>query len=202
MRMPSSDQRTEARRWVKFPATVLFATGILWLLDTYFSSFEGGFGPVGQRAETLFGVLYILLIYVVIPLGSVAVGLGMLSLHRWALSTGFIMPLVPLLIVTVDKVQRIAGKFTEYHASGSVRSFGGGVMTALLLVALWAAYGLVVLYIVKSWRLLSAAREWLRLPAGAGAAQAGVQPVTSDPAKAEGGDFCLLMPEGETEETA
>ncbi len=35
--MVPSSLLTEARRWVKFPATVLLATALLWLMHSYFN---------------------------------------------------------------------------------------------------------------------------------------------------------------------
>jgi hypothetical protein len=196
--MVLSSFHTEARRWVKFPATVLLATALLGLLHNYFN-----FDPVliGQRCETGLGAAMVFLEYILIPLGSVAVALGMLSLHRWALALGYVLPLLALMLVTIEKVQRIVIKFAEYRA-GSMQSLGGGVMTALLVLALWAVYGLVVLYIAKSWRMLNQAREWMRAPAATQASTvAGAKLYGTTGAQTQEGDVCLIMPEAGQEES-
>ncbi len=197
--VPSSLQ-TEARRWVKFPATVLLATALLWLLHSYFNL---DLARIGQRSESVVGALFVFCDLVLIPLGSVAVALGLLTLHRWALLLGYVMPLLPLILVTIDKAHRVALKFAEYRATGEISSFGGGVMTALLIAALWAVYVLTVLYILKSWQMLHQARQWLNHPArDAGMGHAGdTQRLGQGDHPVEDGDYCLLMPENNQEET-
>jgi hypothetical protein len=197
--VPSSLQ-TEARRWVKFPATVLLATALLWLLHSYFNL---DLKTIGQRSESFIGALFVFCELVLIPLGSVAVALGMLTLHRWALALGYFMPLLPLILVTIDKTHRVALKFTEYRATGEISSFGGGVMTALLIAALWAVYVLIVLYILKSWHMLQQARQWLKGPATDAGPRRAVDAMRAGPAgqASDEGDYCLLMPENNQEET-
>jgi hypothetical protein len=196
--MPAGDRLTEARRWVKFPATLLFATGVLWLLQSIFL-FDRA--HVLQQIETFLGSARVAADFVIIPLGSVAVGMGMLFLQRWALAAGLVLPCLPLLLLSYDKILRIAGKFSESHSTGDFASLGAGVMTSLLVLALWAAYGLSIWYIRKSWRLLAGLQEWVRAPSrrGAGSAQ---QEHGEQPGEMEEGDLCLLMPEGAGEEPA
>jgi hypothetical protein len=196
--MATSSLYTEARRWVKFPATVLIATALLWLLRNIFDYDPGG---VGQSAESIVGAIYMFCYFVLIPLGSVAVAVGMLWLQRWALYLGYLMPLLPLIVVSHEKTQRVALKFAQWRATGEFSDFGAGVMTALLVAALWAVYVLMALYIFKSTHLLGQAQEWLRAP---GNTSAGKSPAPRQNFTGEGsdeGDCCLLMPDSSHEET-
>jgi hypothetical protein len=196
--MATSSLYTEARRWVKFPATVLVATALLWLLRIFFDYNQTA---VGQRAESVVGAIFIFCEFVLIPLGSVAVAVGMLWLQRWALHLGYLMPLLPLIVVTLEKAHRVALKFAQWRATGEFSSFGAGVMTALLMAALWAVYALMALYIYKSAHLLKQAQEWLRAP---GNTPAGKSPAPRQRFGGEipdEGDCCLLMPDSSHEET-
>ena len=197
-RMATSTLYTEARRWVKFPATVLIATALLWLLRNFFDYDQVA---VGQRAESVVGAIFVFCEFVLIPLGSVGVAVGMLWLQRWALYLGFVMPLLPLIVVSMEKTQRVAMKFAEWRASGEFSSFGAGVMTALLVAALWAVYGLMALYIFKSAHLLGQAQEWLHAPDSNLAGKGAKPRPYSDGERIEEGDCCLLMPDGSHEET-
>lgn len=197
--MVPSNLYTEARRWVKFPATVLLATALLWLLHSYFNL---DLGMIGQRSESVIGALFVFCDLVLIPLGSVAVALGMLGLHRWALLLGFFMPLLPLILVTIDKVNRVSIKFEEFRATNDRFSFGDGVMTALLIAALWAVYVLMVLYILKAQHMLQQTRQWLRRPSQDAALSRASETRRAGQGspQADEGDFCLLMPENNQEE--
>lgn len=154
---------TEARRWAKFPATLLFATGFLWLLESLFSF---NMDNVGQQSETGVGALALFINFAVIPLGSVVIALGMLFVQRWALILGPLLGLYPLVALSISKVARIQLKFAEYRSGSSESSFGDGVMTSLLLMALWAIFGLMVLYVLKSLGILAKSQQWLSQPAG------------------------------------
>jgi hypothetical protein len=156
--MQARDYLTEARRWSKFPATVLLVTGLLWLLQSYF---ELNWTVVQQQSESVIGALNVFAYMVIVPLGSVAAGLGMLFLQRWALYSGFVLPALTLLYLTYDKWLRITQKFAEFRLTGDVASFGGGVMTTLLLVALWAVYVLIISYLLRSLHQLDLAQGWL-----------------------------------------
>jgi hypothetical protein len=197
-RMATSTLYTEARRWVKFPATVLVATALLWLLRNFFDYDQVA---VGQRAESVIGAIFVFFEFVLIPLGSVAVAVGMLWLQRWALYLGYVMPLLPLIVVSLEQTHRVAMKFAAWRATGEFSSFGAGVMTALLVAALWAVYGLMVLYIFKSTHLLGQAQEWLHAPDASLAGKGGLISPLSGGEGIEEGDCCLLMPDGSHEET-
>jgi len=194
--MPAGDRLTEARRWVKFPATLLFATGLLWLLQSIFRFHQD---QILLQVKTFVGSARVAADFVIIPLGSVAVGMGMLFLQRWALAAGLVLPCLPLLLLSYEKILRIAGKFSESHSTGDFASLGAGVMTSLLLLALWAVYVLCIWYIRKSWRLLAGHQEWMRAPSRRGTGSA-PQPHGEQPGELEEGDLCLLMPEGAGEE--
>ena len=90
--MTARDYRTEARRWVKFPATVLFATGVLWLMHRYF---HFDMAAIGEQTKTGIGALSVIVNFLVIPLGCVIVALGLLFLLRWSLWLGMILPVFP-----------------------------------------------------------------------------------------------------------
>jgi hypothetical protein len=197
--MPPRDQLTEARRWVKFPATVLLATGVLWLLQSYF---ELDWSNIGRLTRTGIGAVAVFTDMVFIPLGTVIVGVGLLFVQRWALYTGMVLPLLPLLMLTADKWQRISDKFSLFHQSGNVGSFGAGVMTSLMLLALWAVYVLMIFYLAKSLRYLQRLRQWVRgrqaEPAGEKAA--GDTPPDVADAALDEDELCLLLPDPQVEE--
>ena len=167
--MHPNDHLVAARRWAKFPATVLFATGLLWLLKSYF---QLNIETIGEKAETGIGAIGVFADMVIIPLGSMVVALGLLYLQRWAMLTGLFLPLLPLLILTYEKALRINAKFTEFRISGEAAQFEGGVMTALLVVALWAVYVMMILYLLKALKIMDSDREWLKRPGAADAATA------------------------------
>jgi hypothetical protein len=196
--MAPSSLYTEARRWVKFPATVLLATALLWLLRNFF---EYDQAAIGQRTESVIGAIFVFCELVLIPLGSVAVAVGMLWLQRWALQLGYVMPLLPLIVVTLEQAHRVALKFAEWRASGEFSSFGGGVMTTLEVAALWAVYGLIALYIYKSAHLLGQAQQWLRAPGSALAGKSSAPKPLFGCECPEEMDCCQLMPDSNPEET-
>jgi hypothetical protein len=198
--MVTRSTRDEARRWAKFPATVLFATGFLWLLHSIFNL---DMGSRSQQLESVVGILAALLDLIFIPLGGVAIGLGMLFLQRWALWLGFIFPVFPLVILTGEKWQRMGQKFSEWRG-GDLSAMEGGVMTGLLVLALWGVFALMVYYLRKALRLLDKAEGWMRASAASssdnaaamgpawGQARAGVAMSSPDDS-----DVCMLIPDVE-----
>jgi hypothetical protein len=200
--MQPRDHLTEARRWAKFPATVLLITGLLWLLQSYFALLvPDARVQIGQETETFLGALYIFSSLVIVPLGSVAVGLGLLFVQRWALWGGFVLPALALVIVTAEKAEAIGRKFTEFRQAGTVSSFGGGVMTALLVLALWAVYLIIVLYLLKTLHQLNLAYGYARrrqAPASQADGSGAVPPAAAG--EGEEDDFCLYMPETQDDE--
>ena len=153
---------TEARRWAKFPATLLFATGFLWLLDSLFHFNQES---VGQQSETLVGALGAFINFAVIPLGCVVIALGILFVQRWALMLGPLLGLYPLVSLSISKIGRIQAKFAEYRSGVAVDSFGDGVMTGLLVLALWATFSVMVVYVWKSLYILNKSQQWHSRPA-------------------------------------
>lgn len=191
--MQPRDHQVEARRWAKFPATVLLATGLLWLLQNYF---ELDWLQIKEQSESLVGAIVVFTALVLVPLGSVASGLGLLFLQRWALWSGFVLPVIALAYLSGEKAQSIARKFAEFRASGEVESFGGGVMTALLLVALWAVYILIVTYLLKVLKQLELADGWARRRPDASSTQGVSQHLASgSPAAAGDDEYCFLLPD-------
>ncbi len=159
--MQPRDHYTEAKRWAKFPATVLLTLGLLWLLQNYF---ELNLDQLGQQTETGVGILVALLDLLLIPLGSVAVGIFLLFTQRWSMVAAVPLTFAALLLLTVDKVARVALKFAQYRATHETAAYGGAVMTILLIIALWAVFALVLFYLRKAWLHLDAAQEWLNSP--------------------------------------
>jgi hypothetical protein len=197
--MAERSSQDEARRWAKFPATVMFATGFLWLINSYA---ELDWDNVSQTSETFVGAARVFIDMVAIPLGSVAVGFGLLFLQRWAIWVGLFLPIWPLVVVSAEKLQRMGMKFSQARTGGGPPEFGDAVMTALLVLSLWAVYVLVVLYLLKTRRLLEQAQSWLRdgrSPRGRAAASLTQSWAQSGASAGMAGDevdeFCLLIPD-------
>ena len=182
-----------ARRWAKFPATLFFSNLFLWLLETMFNF---NMEQVGQQSETGVGALGLFIDFAVIPLGSVVIALGMLFVQRWALMLGPLLGLYPLVSLSISKAARIQTKFAEYRSGGLEASFGDGVMTALLLLALWAIFGVMLIHLRKSLAALNKSREWFARPrkpdAEALPESAANSEASSDDATNEG--FCPMFP--------
>jgi hypothetical protein len=191
--MLQPDHMAEARRWAKFPATVLLCTGVLWLL---LKVFEFNIVAFKEQCETVIGVLSAVVDIMVLTLGCMVVGICVLFLQRWALWAAYILPALALLYTSADKAQTISRKFAEANTQNNFSSFGGGVMNSLLLLALWAVYLLVIFYIRKAFQHLDAGRGrgWSALgPAGAVPALSGGAAGTGTPGSED--EFCLLLPE-------
>ncbi|MCH7471949.1 hypothetical protein IIA79_03250 [bacterium] len=206
MRMQESDRTAEASRWLKFPATILLAAGVLWLLQVLF---EPNLADELRRTRTGIGSILVFVDLLVIPLGSVVVGIGLLYLQRWALHLAFVMPALPLAYLISEKAPVISGKFAQFHQSGDVAAFGDGVMKAVLLIAMVAIYVLIVMYLIKALRILGEFRQ-RAMPAGMGGAtadragqgevgSAGDAARDSEPTGKSTDDLCLIMPEVEEE---
>lgn len=194
----------EARRWTKFPATLLFATCLLWLITVIPKAATDWDAYVAQPSETLFGALLVFLQLVVVPIAGPLAGIGMLFLQRSALYLGAFLPFIPLGTITVDKAARIAIKFREYREQASINSFGDGVLDAVILLGCWAIAIVHVLYIRRALQEMAKAEQWQRGPA---AVQQRAAPGTGGPLAAgvAGGaamagdsvsdDTCFLLPE-------
>ncbi len=136
---------------------------------------------------------------VLIPLGSIAVGLGLMYLQRWALVGGAVLPLLPLLMLSVEKGMRVDAKFEQFRATGQAGYFGDGVMTAITIAALWVLYALILVYLYKAHKILSGGEQWLARPlrdATAGASRdAAAGRTAGEVGEAAEGDYCQLFPE-------
>jgi hypothetical protein len=187
----------QARRWAKYPATLLFVLSLVWLLNNMFQTDWAHLQPV---TETGGGILLLLLNLLVIPLGSVVVGIYLLYGKRWAYVLAPLLPLLPLIEFTVDRLRRISGKFAAFHDHADSKALANGVMDSLVLLGLWVAYGLMLWYLAKAWRLLKPSRPVWGLPrAGSVAGGETNFPVAAD---AGGDDNCLIMPEMDDAERA
>jgi hypothetical protein len=190
--MQPREHFTEARRWAKFPATVLLATGLLWLLQNYFTL---DLPQLGQQTETGAGIVLALVDMLLIPLGSVAVGIFLLFTQRWAIFCAAPLSFFALVILTVEKVQRVALKFAQYRATQDSAVYGGAVMTILLIIALWVLFALVLLYLRKAWQHLDAAQEWLSRPRSKPAPPASKPSGSTLTGPEEEDEVCLLLPD-------
>jgi hypothetical protein len=195
--MQPRDHYTEARRWAKFPATVLLATGLLWLLENYFTL---NLRQIGELTETGVGMAYALLDLLLIPLGSVAVGIFLLFTQRWAIVSAVPLTFAALLIITFEKVQRYADKVSQYRTTQETAAYGDAVMTILLIIALWALFALLVLYLAKTWKHLNAAQEWLARPAREPQPALAAAHTPASNLTLPEDDMCLLLPDCEDPE--
>lgn len=203
-----SEQLAQARRWVKFPATILFALCVLWLVRCYMFE-SSNLGAIKDQIESLGGTLFVLFSYFGLPLGSAIAGIGLLTLHRWAYPLAALLPLYPMLVMTGEKVARIGSKFHEFHQSAgqlggpNSSKLGDGLLDCLLLLGAWAAIVLMVYYLWRSWQFLAPAKARRRTAADGGFAGASGaldrpgQSSASDSLAAvdDEGDVCFLLPE-------
>jgi hypothetical protein len=201
--MSAATRLDEARRWTKFPATLLFITGLLWLLVVFFRAIADFNGNIAQPAETLVGAVMVFVLAVVVPLGSLWAGGQMLNLNRRALYAGAVLPFFPLLYYSWHEALRIGAKFHEYRTLHIVNSFGTAVIEAVIVLGLWCVTVLHVLYIRRALRELAGAEAWAHgatpggkarpAPAQPAAAAAGAPAVEADDSAGE--DMCFLLPD-------
>jgi hypothetical protein len=197
--MAALTQFDEARRWTKFPATLLFATCLLWLVAMLPRVAADWDGTVAQPSETLLGAVVVFALLVFIPIASPLAAIGMLYLQRSALYLGGLLPFFPLAAISVDKARRIAEKFAQYRLQHSISSFGDGVLDAMILAGLWLIAAVHVLYIRRALLELAKAEQWQHGGPSARATALGrakPQGAPVQPAQAPAGDeTCLLLPE-------
>lgn len=195
--MQPRDLRAAARRWAKFPATILFVLGVLWLLDQLF---ELNVAALGQQTETGLGVAQAVIDLLVIPLGSMVIGVCVLFLQRWALWGAGILPLLPLLIKTVELSGRAQAKFAAYRGGQGTAGYGDAIMTVLLILALWALYGLIVYHLRKALYWHGQGRQWLRRRSAAAQGNGQAHQVDAAAIGDDGSEVCLLMPDTEEDQ--
>ena len=191
----------EARRWTKFPATLLIITGVLWLIEVLFKVAQDWNGNIAQPSETFVGAVVVFALAVVVPLGSPLAGVFILYLHRKALYVGAALPFIPLAYLTWYECLRIARKFHEYRTDHAVASFGTAVMEAVILLGLWSIVWVHLLYIRRALRELASASRapaaWVPATAPAGFAPGGSstsRPAADDPdADLDDGDEVQFM---------
>jgi hypothetical protein len=156
------EQLAQAKRWAKFPATVLFALCVLWLVQAYTGQLAS-WTELKDRLETGIGVAAVLLTHVVIPLGSAIAAFGLLTLHRWAYPIAGLLPILPLVTMTTRKIERIGIKFHAFHNSADgtpdISALGGGIMDSLILLGAWCAFALMLWHLYKSWQYLYPAKR-------------------------------------------
>lgn len=196
--MQPRDYHSAARRWAKYPAAILFILAVVWLINNYF---EWNFSELGQDTEKGLGILLAFTYLLVIPLGSILIGVCVMFLQRWALWGAGIIALVPLVVKTIDVIDRIEEKFAVYRITGSSSEYGGAIMWALGLLAMWALYGIMIYHLHKALYWQAKARQWIKRPAtNAKADRRQAAPVADVPAEPEADpEVCLLMPDTEPE---
>lgn len=191
--MQPRDHLSAARRWAKFPATILFVMGVVWLLQKYF---EFNWETIGEVTDTGVGALWVFTDMMVIPLGSLVIGVCVLFLQRWSLWAAGVFPLLPLFRATIDLFVRISNKFNAYNSTGDTADFGNGVMTAIEVLAIWVLYLLILFHLRKALYWHRQAKQWVRTPVGSGRdAAEPVRPVSEGNEQPEPDDVCLLMPD-------
>ncbi|MBN2080676.1 hypothetical protein JW859_00575 [bacterium] len=199
--MQPRDYHSAARRWAKFPAAILFILAVVWLIQNFF---ELNWAEIGAQTRTGLGSVLVFLHLVVIPLGSILIGVCVMFLQRWALWGAGVIALYPLMVKTFDLAARIDAKFTLYRQGGEISEFGGGIMTALELVAIWALYGIVLYHLYKALYWHARARQWVKRPtarpAAKGQVSGGGQPRSRPIAEVDEGDVCLLLPNTQEEQ--
>jgi len=195
-RMQPRDYHSAARRWAKFPAAILFILAVVWLIQNYF---ELNWAEIGSQTRTGLGSVMVFLHLVVIPLGSILIGVCVMFLQRWALWGAGVIALYPLMVKTFDLAARIDAKFTLYRQGGEFSEFGGGIMTALELLMIWALYGIVLYHLRKALYWHAQARQWIKRPSSHPVAK-GQEPRVSQASNrsatdGEDSDVCLLLPD-------
>jgi hypothetical protein len=104
-------------------------------------------------------------------------------------------------VKTSDVIVRIEEKFAAYRTSGSSSEYGGAIMWALGLLAMWALYGIMVYHLRKALYWHARARQWVKRPAGA-RAQSDSSPADQQAAAApaeELEEICYMMPDTDME---
>lgn len=195
MRVQESMWTVEARRWAKFPATLLFALSLVWLVCLVFR-----LEPVSPELgpKTGLGVLGVVYLLGIIPLGSAVCGLGLLFLQGWSYLPAALLPLWPLIVLSSDKSARIAHKFSQFHQTQDASVLGNGVLESLVLLSVWVVYALCLLYLWKSWQMLPQRRKLTLGRSGMLGASSVTAWITGDgrsAVNADDGEQCMLMPE-------
>ena len=188
-------RQSQARRWAKFPATVLFALSVVWLLRSFFY-FLANPGQLSDLSHTGVGVLQIVWDMLVIPVGGAVIGIYLLLRKRWAAPVAALIPLWPLLLSSSDKLARVLTHFHLYNQTGLLREAGSGVTHLLTLAAFWVLYGLMLAYLWKVWNLLRTPRPW-----GTAAGEAATFPAARVPPGSDS-EVCFLLPETDDAESA
>ncbi len=195
MSMQPRDHMASARRWAKFPATVLIVVAVLWLLNIY-SKLD--LSAIGQLTETGIGIFLALINLLLIPIGNVVIAICVLFVQRWALWAAGVFLLYPLVVETLDKVARIEKKFAAYRLDGSTHEYGGAVMTIFSVLLIWALFLLVLFHLRKALHWHAQARQWVRHPATARKGQpAPVADHAAAPATEGDDEVCYMMPDTE-----
>jgi hypothetical protein len=194
--MYGETRQTQARRWAKFPATILFVLSVLWLLRSFFSFGEN---PEQFQAQTHtgIGILQVVWDMLVIPVGGAVVGLYLLLKKRWAAPVAALLPLEPLLVTSARKLVDIGANFHDYNTSAQMNKLYEGLVDLLVVVGFWALYALMLFYLWKVWELLRPPAKWGPTAAG----EAAVAVTGTGVAGSAEGDVCFLLPEGEDVET-
>ena len=190
------DHKREALRWAKFPATILFLTGFVWMLNSFF---EFDQGALYDQTKTGLGSFMVLLNLVFVPMACFLAGLGILYVKRWAVWLAAISPLVPFVQVLIDKFTRIDQKFGAYRNGGTMDDFQSGVMTTLAVLCLSGIYVMIIIHLKRTMKHIFMSEQWIRgnlLPEAGERRQLSIETQKSE---VEAGDFCMMMPDMDLE---
>jgi hypothetical protein len=194
--MYGETRQTQARRWAKFPATVLFVLSVLWLLRSFFD-FGDNPSQFQELTHTGVGILRVVWDLLVIPVGGAVVGIYLLLKKRWAAPVAALLPLVPLLVTSARKFVDIGANFHDYNTRAEMNKLYEGLVDLIVALGFWVLYGLMLFYLYKVWELLKDPPRW-------GLSGTGSSDTTqaADGKAGDDGEVCFLLPEAEDVESA
>jgi hypothetical protein len=196
--MYGETRQHQARRWAKFPASVLFALSVIWLLRSFFE-LGGDASGFQDLTHTGVGILQVVWDLLIIPVGGAVIGIYLLLRKRWAAPVAALLPLKPLVEITGRKLVDVQANFHDYNTQASMTKLYEGLVDLLIVAGFWALFVLMLFYLWKVWTLLRERPRW-RAGAAVIGEQAGGAPLRA--AQNGDGDVCFMMPETEDVETA
>jgi hypothetical protein len=186
-------RQTQARRWAKFPATVLFVLSVLWLLRSFFS-FGDDPAHFQELTHTGVGILQVLWDLLVIPVGGAVIGIYLLLRKRWAAPASALLPLEPLLVTSARKLVDVTANFHDYNTRSQMNKLYEGLVDLIVLLGFWVLFGLMCFYLYKVWELLKPPAKW---GPGVGATVDVATPMNAKASANGDSEVCFLLPEGE-----
>ena len=186
-------RQTQARRWAKFPAAVLFVLSVLWLLRSFFD-FGDNPARFQELTHTGIGILQVLWDLLVIPVGGAVIGIYLLLRKRWAAIVAALFPIEPLLVTSARKLVDVTANFHDYNTGGQMNKLYEGLVDMIVLLGFWVLFGLMCFYLYKVWQLLKPPAKW---GPTAGATTDITTPANAKAAAGKDGEVCFLLPESE-----